>query len=364
MSKWNLLFVSNIKDLRMKNKLIALFVALVIVNVSCMQEKENIEESSEFHLPTTISEEAKDVLKQWNRVDRDKGAKGFPKADAPIEVWEKRQAEFNEMAMEFIPDIIKDHNPQVDTIFVNGIRAIDVKPKGYVESDKVLLYIHGGAYVFFNAEVTLASSVPLADLTGLRIISIDYTLAPQAKFGQITDEVLQFYQGIIDMGYKPENISIYGDSAGGGLAAGSVLKMRDNGMPLPSSVVLWSPWADIDRVGDTYYTLAQNDPNLVVTGFLDNCAEAYAPRSEFKNPYVSPVYGDYSKDFPPTLIQVGGKEIFLSNSIRMYRALDTEGKEVKLDVYEGMWHVWQGYYKVPEAKLALENTKRFIFGHF
>lgn len=327
------------------------------------EKSKNNEKSNNFHIPKTISAEAQEIIKSWDRKSRDEGAV-IPKPDAEISIWEEAQENGNNFASKPLPELLEFYKPKIDTIFINGVRVIDVKPNNYVENKHVIIYIHGGAYVFFTADVTLLSSVPLADATGLRILSIDYTLAPQANFKQIIDEVLKMYQGVLHVGYKAKNISIYGDSAGGGLAAGSVLKMRDDNIEMPSSLVLWSPWTDIDKIGDTYFTLAQNDPNLVYNNFLEYCAQAYAPKNEFKNPYVSPVYGDFSKDFPPTLIQVGGKETFLSNSIRMYRALDTAGKEVKLDVYEGMWHVWQGYYKIPESKIAIKNTSKFIFQHF
>ncbi|MEN8126076.1 MAG: alpha/beta hydrolase [Bacteroidota bacterium] len=319
------------------------------------------DETEKVHIPVTISDEAKEVLDEWTIQSRNDEAH-MPKGDAPAEEWAEKQDEFQETAKDPLPELLDKFKPKVDTVFFGGIRAIDVKPKDYQKSDKIVIYIHGGAYTFFTADVTLLSSVPLADLSGLRIVSIDYTLAPHAKFDQIIDEILTFYQALLKE-YKAENIVIYGDSAGGGLTAGSILKMRDQSIELPRAVVLWSPWADIDQIGDTYFTMADNDPNLVFEDFLENCAEAYAPRDEWKNPYVSPVYGDYSKDFPPTLIQVGGKEIFMSNSIRMYRALKENNKEVELDVYEGMWHVWQGYYNIPESKMAVKNTKNFIFKH-
>ncbi len=342
----------------MNYKQFSLFTFLFLLNFILFAQKD---QKTRFHLPTTASEEARKVIKQWSVEERNAGAH-LPKGDAPVSEWKKKQDEFQKMAATSMPALLKKYKPQVDTIFIGGVRAIDVKPLDYKSSDKVIVYIHGGAYTFFTADVTLLSSVPLADKTGLRIISIDYTLAPQAKFTRITNEVIRFYKALLK-DYKAKKIALYGDSAGGGLTAGAVLKMRDLGIELPGAVVLWSPWADIGQIGDTYFTLKDNDPNLVFKDFLENCALAYAPRSEWKNPYVSPVYGDYSKDFPPTLIQVGGKEIFLSNAIRMYRALKENDKTVELDVYEGMWHVWQGYYNIPESKTAIKNTKNFIFKH-
>jgi len=312
----------------------------------------------EFHVPKTISKEAQEMMKERKRSNRNTAQ--TPKGDAPHKDWKKFQVFIDSLVFSGLNPIKELYKSKIDTVIIGGIRAIDIKSKNYKKNDKVIVYIHGGAYVVLSADMTLASMLPLAEISGVRIIAIDYSLAPQAKFQQITDEVIQFYKGLLEE-YDAKDIAIYGDSAGGGLAAGSVLKMRDLGIELPAALVLWSPWTDIDQVGDTYFTLADNDPSLVNTNFLENAALAYAPKSEFKNPYVSPVYGDFSKDFPPTLIQVGSKEIFLSNAIRMYRVLDDNDKIVKLDVYEGMWHVWQGHYKLPESKKAVENTKKFMF---
>ena len=90
-------------------------------------------------------------------------------------------------------------------------------------------------------------------------------------------------------------------------------------------------------------------------------AEAQAPPEDQKHPYVSPVYGDYSKGFPPTLIQAGTKETFLSNAIRHYQVLDQAGIPVKLDLYEGMWHVFQAFpWWLPESRLARQKVGRFL----
>ena len=273
-----------------------------------------------FYIPKTISKEAQELLRAQTRLAREAGTH-FPKSDDSPKKWKAFQNFVDNLVLGGLSPIKEYYNPSIDTIQIGGIRAIDIKPKDYKKSDKVIFYVHGGAYVVLHADVTLASMLPLAEATGLRIVAIDYTLAPEAKFEQITDEVIQLYKGLLE-DYDAENIAMYGDSAGGGLSAGSVLKMRDQDIELPAVLVLWSPWTDIDKIGDTYFTLADNDPNLVTRDLLENSALAYASKSEFKNPYVSPVYGDFTKDFPPTLIQVGSKEIFLSNAIRMYRKLD------------------------------------------
>ena len=161
-----------------------------------------------------------------------------------------------------------------------------------------------------------------------------------------------------------KDVAICGDSAGGGLAAGAVLKMRNLGKDMPAAVVLWSPWSDITETGDTYQTLKHAEPHYLYDRHLRSAAQAYAVPKDQKHPYVSPVYGDYSKGFPPTLIQGGTKEILLSNFIRHYQALDVAGQTVKLDLYEGMNHVFQvNIPNSPESKTALSQMDRFLKQH-
>ena len=165
-------------------------------------------------------------------------------------------------------------------------------------------------------------------------------------------------------GHQPADIAVYGESAGGALAAAAVLKLRDEGRRLPAAVVLWSPWSDLTDTGDTYATLRDADPLLNYPDNLKRCADAYAKPSEQKHPHVSPVYADYTKGFPPTLIQVGTREILLSNSVRHYRAMEQAGVDVVLDVYEGMWHVFQVLtHDIPEADMARRKVRAFLDRH-
>jgi epsilon-lactone hydrolase len=219
--------------------------------------------------------------------------------------------------------------------------------------------VHGGGYVTGGPDFSLGGWV--SGETGLRIISVGYTLAPEAKWDRITDQVVSVLSALEADGYAAKNIAVLGDSAGGGLAAGSILKMRDKGLGLPGALVLWSPWSDITETGDTYVTLQRADPLLNYKLLLKKAADAYADPKDQKSPYVSPVYGDYSKGFPPTLIQGGTKEIFLSNCVREYRAIDSAGGTAVLDIYEGMPHVFQGLVLGgPETQQSMVKMKQFL----
>jgi acetyl esterase/lipase len=132
---------------------------------------------------------------------------------------------------------------------------------------------------------------------------------------------------------------------------------------MPASLVLWSPWSDLSGVGDSYISLTDHDPKLHFHNRLVPCALAYAPAETHQNPYVSPIYGNYDSLFPPTLIQVGTREIFMSDAVRLFQKMDQQGVKVTLDAYEGMWHAWQKEYTIPEAERAVFKTCNF-FGKY
>ena len=226
------------------------------------------------------------------------------------------------------------------------------------------MYTHGGGYVMNSAKALLPGPMSVAAKTGLQVISIDYTLAPHAKWTQITDEVVAVFLGLAEEGFSGQDVLFFGDSAGGGLVAGSTLKMRDLGMDMPAALVLWSPFADVSEIGDTYVTLANAEPYYTYDAIIGPSAMAYADPEDHVHPYVSPVYGDFSKGFPPTLIQGGTKELLLSGYVRLYQAIDQAGQTVKLDIYEGMPHVFmETHPDSAEAKIAIGKVNDWAAEH-
>ncbi len=312
------------------------------------------------HIPSTISKEAQAIF----RTLPDPNLKPAPPAPDDVKAWRAIQQVMEANGLARQKAIVDSLQPTVTEMKLGGVPVLDIKPRHWKNNGKVLVYTHGGAYTVFSANSTLGSSALMAEATGLRVISVDYTLAPHAKWQQVTDQVVAVFERLKKQGYAMKDIAIYGDSAGGGLAAGSVLKMRDQGMGVPAAVVLWSPWSDITDTGDSYVTLKHAEPTYLYDKHLKPSADAYADPKDQKHPYVSPVYGDYAKGFPPTLIQGGSKEIFLSNFIRHYQALDTADQTVKLDIYEGMIHVFQAVLAgTPESKTALGKVDTFLMRH-
>ena len=281
-------------------------------------------------------------------------------APGDFEAWKERnaQAEAERLAAGF-----GDPGPGLKVVegVIGGVPVLDIRPEDRIEDGRTLLYTHGGGYVAFTARSTIGNPARVARASGLRVVSIDYTLAPFARWQEITDQVIAVFQGLTEEGSTLGELAIFGDSAGGSLAAGSLLKMRDMGLGMPAALVMWSPWSDITDRGDTYRTLADVEGSYLYDLHLKPAADAYAAAADQMNPYVSPVYGDYSKGFPPTLIQGGTREIFLSNFIRHYQAIEAGLGEVKLDLYEGMPHGFQNKMtESPEARLAVQKTVDFV----
>jgi len=340
--------------------LVALLFVCVLFGRALESAPDRTDREKPFvQVPDTVSPEARKYLESLPDPATLPAAPAFDDRAGWKRAWEAGEADTQPK----VAAALKRYGPTVKERKLGGVPVLDITPKGWKNNGKVLVHAHGGAYTMYSAHSRLPSSAAAADATGLRVISIDYTRAPNAKWEQVTDEFLAVVDGLQKEGYKPKDIAAYGESAGGGLVAGSILKMRDKGLPMPAAVVLWSPWADITDRGDSAITLRAFEPTYVYEKHLKPAADAYADPKDQKHPYVSPVYGDYTKGFPPTLIQGGTRELFLSHFVRLYRAIDGAGGTAILDLYEGMPHVFQirpELADAPETKAALKKMAAFL----
>jgi acetyl esterase/lipase len=254
---------------------------------------------------------------------------------------------------------LKSLNIAVSETKLGGVNVVESTPPQFRDDHTVLLHVHGGGFVLGSAKSSLGGDALMALATGKRIVSIDYTVAPRGNWRTVTDQVVAVYKAVLAQGYSAKSIGMFGDSAGGTIVPASVLKMRDQGLPMPGALVLLSPCVDLNLNGDTETTLRDADPALDLAlnkAFL----AAYAAPEDMTNPYASPIYGDFKKGFPPVLIQAGTKELVLSDAVRFFQALKTAGSVAELDVYEGMTHVFQAYMTgTPEQHAAYWEAKRW-----
>ena len=309
------------------------------------------------HIPETISRQAQEFLRTL------KDPALTPEFPHPTDIvgWQKLQAWAEADGRAKSESLLKCYEHTVEQGELGGIPVLDVRPKGWKDNGKAIVYTHGGAHVMYSAASMLGRAVIAAHTTGLRVISVDYTLAPHVKYNPMSDQVVASIHALVKQGQRLADTAIYGDSSGGGLAAAVVLKMRDRGLGMPAAAVLASAWLDVTPSGDTETTLRDADPNQLYEKHSKFAAAAFADPKDQKDPYASPVYGDFSKGFPPTLIQGGPKETLLSGFVRLYQALDAAGVPVKLDLYEGMVHNFQDRIPdAPESILARKKMRDFL----
>jgi len=223
-------------------------------------------------------------------------------------------------------------------------------------SEAVLLHFHGGMYCAGTPEIDRVLNAPIARATGLEVISPDYRLAPEHPFPAAVEDAVAVYRSQVELGHR---VALYGESAGGGLAAACAIAIRDAGLPRPVALGLISPMLDLTAGSDTYRTLAASDPDYSDTSTLTEPAAAYAAGTPLDHPLVSPLFADLS-GLPPTLIQVGSREVLLGDSTRFARAARAAGVTVALDVRDGGWHNFPIWYGVPEADDAVAAMAQFL----
>jgi monoterpene epsilon-lactone hydrolase len=243
----------------------------------------------------------------------------------------------------------------------NGVSALVYTPSGFKsqENKRVLLYIHGGAYVSGSAALDSSIIVPVSHHTGMQTIAVNYRLAPEHPFPNGLNDALAVYRALLKE-YAPGSIAVFGSSAGASLAVSMVLKARAEGLDLPAALGLMSPWSDLGKTGDSYYALEGIAPVLDYELTLEHPAKAYAGSRDMKTPLISPVYADYSSDFPPALIQAGTRDLFLSNCARLQRAMLAGGADAGMSLWEGMWHSFQLIPGLPESEQALVEMADFL----
>jgi len=233
----------------------------------------------------------------------------------------------------------------------------ELTPKSFTAAnqDRAILYVHGGGFTVGGGMVGAYMAMPLCGGTGLRTFVVDYRMPPDHPFPAGLEDVVDAYRFLLER-YRPDAIAVHGASAGGGLGGAFLLKARDLGLPLPAACVLATPEVDLTESGDTFETNALID--VVLKGRLTDSIALYANGHDLKDPYLSPIFGDFTRGFPPTLLTSGTRDLFLSNTVILHRALLRAGVEAELHVWEAMPH--GGFMGAPEDQEVLAEQVRFI----
>ncbi|MDP2891780.1 MAG: alpha/beta hydrolase [Bacillota bacterium] len=242
-------------------------------------------------------------------------------------------------------------------VYFEDVRCEWICPEGAKE-DKAILCLHGGGYVIGNGPYCHLAGIRVAGATGFRTLTVDYRLAPEHPFPAALDDAYTAYRGLLKLGISASNIVFFGDSAGGGLCLSLCLKLKDDKEPLPAAVVVLSPATDLTGSGESHITKAGIDP-VFSKGHV-RIANYYAHDHDLKDPYISPAFGDYS-GFPPLLICVGENEILLSDSLMVGEKAYSQGVDVQVQVWKGMFHTFPIVGRaLPESREAWKEIADFI----
>ncbi len=222
----------------------------------------------------------------------------------------------------------------------------------------VILYCHGGGYSTGSSLYARTLTTKLAASTSMDVLCFDYRLAPENPYPAAVQDAMQVWDYLMLLGYGARDVILAGDSAGGNLALSLCLQLKAQGRLMPRGLVLMSPWTDLTASGKSHVVKAEIDPVLNAS-YLEQMIENYALGQDLTDPLISPLFGDY-EGFPPTYIQVGSNEILQDDAVMLYKKLLKVNVSVKMDVFKGMWHVFQ-MSPFKTAYEAMDKNAEFIY---
>jgi epsilon-lactone hydrolase len=227
--------------------------------------------------------------------------------------------------------------------------------------ERVLLYLHGGAFIFRfpNSHASLAAR--LCRRLGTRTLMVDYRLAPEHPYPAAPDDCHAAYRWLLAQGCDPRGIVIAGDSAGGNLTLATLHRIKAAGEPLPSCAVLMSPFVDFTLSGKSLIANEKRDPMFTLAGMVA-LRELYAPPERFLDPPLSPLFADFA-GLPPLLLQAGSTEMLLDESTRIAARAHADGVAVEFEIWDRLPHVFQVFQDLPQAGLAADSIARFVRKH-
>ena len=259
----------------------------------------------------------------------------YPALD-DVEGWRRHIAAADTMIMQMVGGGSIGVDVEVRELREGAALAYEIAPKGLSTADRrIYLDVHGGGLIMGGGEVCRAMAMRMVSMLEARVMAVDYRMPPDHPYPAGLDDCVAIYRAIL-RDHRPEEIIVGGLSAGGNVAAALILRARDECLPLPAAAVLLSPELDLTESGDSFH----NNRGIDVT-LRDGLMPAnllYAAGHDLSDPYLSPLFGDFSKGFPPTLLTSGTRDLFLSNAVRMHRALRAAGVPADLHIMEAATH--------------------------
>ncbi len=272
------------------------------------------------------------------------------------------QLKYLRFYMEYRADKFQNENPIPKDVIIEPIDAGGVEAEWQTvpeaNKERVILYIHGGGHIMGSFNSHRLFTVSLGRVTEMRVLSINYRLAPEYPHPAALEDCISAYKYLLSTGINPKNIIISGDSAGGYYTLLTLLKLRDDNEPLPIGAICYSPSTDMAQTGQSVVKNSSTDVVLGDTGYIwwINLHLAGADPYDLS---VSPLYADLV-GLPPILIQVSKIEMLFDDSRRFFERAKEVGVDITLQKWDQTVHVFQNIPELPETREAMEKIKEFV----
>jgi len=240
------------------------------------------------------------------------------------------------------------------------VRIVTPPSIGPGKGDRVLLNIHGGGFRIDAG--SLLESIPIANLTQTKVVSVLYRLSPEHAFPAAVEDVVAVYRELLKS-YQPGNIGIYGTSAGAILAAETAVRIKQRGLPLPAALGIFSGWGDFSKAGDSLSLFSiQGLVGTLIPRSSAGLMPEYVGKTDPKDPVLSPIYADL-RGMPPTLFLTGTRDMLLSGTVLLHQAFLRAGVDARLVVFEALPHAFWLDVNLPESRAADEMIAHFMDDH-
>jgi acetyl esterase/lipase len=302
-------------------------------------------------VPRTISPEAQQSL-------RDAALRPAP-PDGPL--WDLREQ--IDAQMHLLNDVARSlYATEVTETSIGGVRCHLVRAAGGSEGRRALLNLHAGGFV--TGSGSLVEAIPIAALTKMTVIAVDYRLAPEHHYPAPLDDVVAVYRQVLEH-HAPRELGIYGTSAGAFLTAQAIMRLQREGLPLPACAGIFTGGGDLTDMGDSaaiFNMSGFGGHRLHPYGDPLSDATVYLRDADPRDPVVSPLHADLS-GFPPTLLLTSTRDVLLSATSLMHRGLRRAGVDAELYVFEALAHGFWFNVRLPEAREAFEIMAAFFHRH-
>ena len=372
--KSSLLLLSTFRCTRVavSGTIFGLSAAVLLPVVSLAQETRKIDPDGTIHVPafvlpesSLLSEQTRAALKHM-RDTMEPDSKVCPATSDNTDSASMAAARECEAKEFYKSTFYKNFRDQFDvavtTRTIGGVLTEVFTPKSGVapkNKDRVLINVHGGHFKAGSRTISHLESMPIASVGKIEIISVDYRMAPEYAFPAASEDVAAVYRELLKT-YKPQNIGIYGCSAGSLLTAESIAWFQKKGLPLPAAVGMFGGAASYYQEGDSGHLASVLDAFELEPPSKHPYFKATAP----KDPEAFPIYSSQiMAKFPPSLLIATTRDVGESAVVYTHSRLVKLGVEADLHVWEGLGHCFFSIPELPESQDVYDVITKFFDKH-